>query len=1719
MQALFPGVTSSCPGTSTVDLLEASATLWSSPAGPLPDPPIDTKADVLPLGQLAWEDVERLFVRLLETESDIERAALFGLPGQAQQGIDVYGRLIPTLGNSPGEAAGFVSLQSRRIKRPTVAGIEKAAKEFLAEEWADRSARFYYATSASLRDTNLDAAVRTVTDLLNERGIEFVPWGVEDVSERLRGYPRIVDDFFGRAWVEKFCGTDQLTELSRRIPAPQARQLRAALGNLYRGAFRAHGASPTLTSADGLPFMVLDTVPIAAEPELMVKSDRNTEDVTEPHPGEDGFMTPSFVRRRTTRPRRASATVFATETMASRTAADEWMAGARLRLLIGTPGSGKSSFLMFAATDLLSTSPQSAVLQRAHAGALPLWLPFAFLCRHLEESTSNSVTSAVRAWTTQQGGEHTWAIIEPALDDDRVVLLVDGVDEWNDITKADQALGLIESFVAQRNIAATLSARPYALTRLNWTLPWEKAALAPLTHSQQLRLAHRALAEAELETSGTDAVPYSPAAETFLAELEQVPTLAPLITTPLFLCLLAKSWRGEALSPQRFRLFTDLERLLIERHPQMRRRASSATGSEFPTTQMLTVLRGVAYRTRLETSSTLATRPQMEQWFCDELAAPDGLGYPPPEATRIAHALLSQAEDEYGLLVPQGIGMVGFLHRVFLDQLAGEHLATRAPEEISASLREHAADPNWRDILITALSAQVSTHVNAAILEEFVADLTIESVEKWELVATAIATGVAISQTALSAWVDEIIARTAEHHDGAHRAELARSLVGMTRLPGIRARLLPVFSRWLSASHPEPASPIWALRDPLADDGEALAVLLWGLRHEDENVQLNAAQALASRFVGDTMVKTRLIDRIRAGATSIHQAFALLSLGTGWPDASELPSLIQWARAQPTFELRICALHLAATDDAAIEVTEDEQRWLQDFLRRERLRPHEPWMHLAMPFIVQAVQAQPGVRAFVLDTLANNGRNGGNRYLAWYLACTTFSDDIAIRDWAAGELGDPEQRGLILYNLSLIPEDWRADPDFVRSLSVTVRRDAVNTPHTADVIGLSTSMREDEAIEALLPALDSFRPAAVAFALLERFGEDPRAIDPIKTRLNGDYETAAKLAPLALTALGTSAGFDRLVELLRSEGRRSDGEDRVVIAQAVAEAWVTLHRDKDDAAAEVLGRYDEGELAARCTAVGTGMLTWHVGSVITAWPAQPTVMEFALEALRHPRSLTRGIMDPTPAAILRAYAPRADHASQEMVTAVMDQLGYLPPDTREVLTVALTESDLSPTALIELLGDWDYDPDIWVQRAAITGLVRRYHRYRLSAGADTSQIDNTGSWLREQVRAQLCAYGLDYEDRRQNAWVAMLLLGELVLHDGLLENIGKPTRPGVELAHVFSGVDLEFVDLLNANWDSLTEHFGEDELFRLLSGVRTNEGEDELRAARHKVLLQLARAPSLHPRVHDLIVTAAESDSTFRSDPSFLIWSHRNGRKDAALLEACLNAVCTYRFNERPSGLYEILVDENAWDVSDTALRELIGGEHRLETSEARSLFAERFPTHHVTRSWYSELEEWFRTDGPRDPRQWRETLTLAVSASPADVLPTIIERAYEQLHLLEIPEMFGDLIAPLLRRLRCDHEAVAQINAAMRDPFAARAETPLWQTQGAHHPPTPDIAARLSYVHARSLQRAGMLTSDDGVEIRSTLLKTGAEVVAHDPFLGVEASLRSLSGVLTRQR
>ncbi len=1712
------------------------ALLWSAPTGRLPAPPIDTRAQVLPIGELEWPDAERLFLRLLHTVRPVQYAKLFGVPGQAQAGIDAYARLPLNLLHGESGGRDYITLQSRRVKALTAAKIKKAVDDLLKGEWADKTAAFHFATSFDLQDTKLDAAIRQQTERLAEREITFVPWGVQEVSCLLKDHPCIVDDFFGRPWVERFCGPDAAEALANNLTHQDSRALRAGLHDLYRAVFSAQGGVHLVETAEPAgEFVILHVDPdrqradvIDTErPEPTGDDQRSAEGSVDGH---TYIASRLGVRRQSFRSARhlLQRTGQTAPAAAGAVAADEWLAGGKYRLLIGGPGAGKSSLLRFMATDLLSSQPQSIALQREHATDLPIWLPFGFLCRHLEASTENSLVSAAEAWLKSQSATHLWPLVQRALQDDRLLLLVDGVDEWSDVGAAERALGILEAFLGRTEASAILSTRPYAVDRLNWRRPWAQAEITPLTDQQRRSIAAGIL-QPVTQPEPAPAVPsvWSAGVEPFLDQLEATPELAELSRSPLFLTLLAVTWQGEPLPRQRFKIYARLVELLVEKHPQMRKRASHASGALLSATEVTTLFAAVAYHLRVKDPAGTVTKPEMRALIVESMINDDVLGYQQAEARRMADAVLAMAEDEFGLIVSHGAGSFGFLHRVVLDHLAGQYLATLPTDAQIEAVQRFVHDPAWRDVLLALLTAQVSSHATEPLLTAALdtGSQRWADIDGYELLAEALAAGVKLTPRSQTGYINRLVDRVETHPSLRHRANLITALAGMLASHAARTQLLPIMKRWLTAPRPDPSPTMWALRDLDIADDIAAEYLLWGIRHSEDTVKINAALAIAHRFGSQPRLLDRLMTFTETGPSSATQAAAILALGNGWAEAPETTHVVDWARHQPSMALRLVGLHLLHRDcqpgDAALYRPE-ERAWLLSLLRHED-QFTEPWP--AADVVNIAATGDTQAADFALETLTTNGGNGGDRRLAWFLACNAFAGDDRFKAWVAAELAEPEARGLILYHVGMIPEQWRDDPVFAQALRPYVNAKLQDFT-VYGVTDLATALPPTDARTVLLQALDSMRPYAAARTLVERYLDDEHVRTVLTSRLRGDFAQAAPMAAVAIDVLGPKEGFAVLVSLLRQSDPSGQTEKRVVVAEAVADAWKQFQdaiREPNieaDAAREVLANHDPAELAARCTAVDPHFLMWHVPAVLNAWPEQPVVQKFADKLIHNPGPITSGIPDRIPAAILRAYCGRTDESSLRMIDKTLNLLKHIEPELREVLAFELARSSLTAADLIDVLEEWRNEPDTEVRRNAFIGLIQAIKRHQQAhnelAGSHT--LTPEMEWLRQEIKNDLCAYGPDFEERRQLAWIGMLMLGEITLIDGIEETIGDPSVPGVKLDVLYDGdVDQILTDLVAENWEQLCTHFG-DEIFERLNG----KSDSQRRAAseqRHHIMSALATAASRYRTIAEMLRHEADTDAALRHDPRFLLWAKEENRAD----EGVLRALVTARGMEH-SLRYQVLdslLDRDSWNVSDHVFKAILS-EDAIDTwtghinmSLQLIAYTQLFPSDNLSSAALRELETWFETDpatrkATREHRDWEDTLAIAFGAAEPQDLPAILTRAHNRIRMGISDRYLPMLTKPLVRRLRADTDAVAAFKAALSAPMDIRKHSPILAA-----PWDPIADAHLGmqplqrmYLFAVVLRQAGALPEPDATAVIHVLDSASPDTVVHNPFTNHEGPL-----------
>lgn len=171
-----------------------------------------------------WKNFERLTLRLLESEYDLENTRLYGRPGVDQQGIDVIGKRK--------DKTTSVVLQAKRNKTFSARDIRELEAQFLhvdkdghaLPDLTDEDDRrlplpkdladtFILALSCRLDSPAASAAWSTFERTLQAKGITAILWDQSAIEKRLKKRPEIVQDFFGTPYVEPFCGAHEAAKL------------------------------------------------------------------------------------------------------------------------------------------------------------------------------------------------------------------------------------------------------------------------------------------------------------------------------------------------------------------------------------------------------------------------------------------------------------------------------------------------------------------------------------------------------------------------------------------------------------------------------------------------------------------------------------------------------------------------------------------------------------------------------------------------------------------------------------------------------------------------------------------------------------------------------------------------------------------------------------------------------------------------------------------------------------------------------------------------------------------------------------------------------------------------------------------------------------------------------------------------------------------------------------------------------------------------------------------------------------------------------------------------------------------------------------------------------------------------------------------------------------------------------------------------------------------
>jgi len=857
-------------------------------------PPVEMREQELPFDKLSWQNFERLCHKLARTDGDIERCRLYGTQGQEQGGIDIY--------VSRKSTPKYAVWQCKRHKKFSAAQVESAVTEFLDGPWASKSDHFVLSVQASLRSTDIDEKIEECRNRLRGIGIQFEALDGEELSLHLKELPEIVDDFFGRAWALHFCGPDATQILMERLRPAEIEKLKASLRDCYKSHFASvdPGVLSRLPTSSGGKISVQladrfvapdfwlsrDLVPPSEEPEILSRT-------TEPSTRAEAPTAETARHEHQLRRKR------------ERVSLEIWLGEANREVVLGPAGSGKSTLLRYLALDMLSADPKLVGLRRLRPDFIPVWVSFPFWTKLIAiDAIASSLIDATEAWFKRQDEPELVALVRKALDDKRLLLVVDGVDEWENETAAGTALALLQAFAERRSIPVIISSRPHGY-RLMGGLDgsWRVSDIAPLTVGQQIDLATVWFRHWDGSPGEASDSQSRREAADFVAELQGNGAIAQLGGTPLLLTgLIALRLAHLQLPRNRFLAYADLAKLLLETHQVSRDRAALAGSRrhELDNFTRDTALAALAYAIQAgeESSSQNAIENDRAAQVVSK-SLMQQVGFSAQEARQTARALVTVGEEEIGILVRKSPREIGFFHRIFQEYLAAQHLARLAFDEQVEVVKARSADPRWCEVVLCLLyQLQRPNEIDRLIATVDEMGGGPEALMMRDLILAEIAFGEFKRTSGLARRLAEDTfdrIETSKWPAPIRHALVSHAIEGLSSTV-LAQRVSEKVTEWFPRWHRHHLVKTFTAIAEWPED-EGIAPVLWrGLHDEFYEAGRAAAVALATRYGGESEFGKRLCGLVSAPPNFNAAAAGIEALWRGWPDIPEVNEILDRGR-------------------------------------------------------------------------------------------------------------------------------------------------------------------------------------------------------------------------------------------------------------------------------------------------------------------------------------------------------------------------------------------------------------------------------------------------------------------------------------------------------------------------------------------------------------------------------------------------------------------------------------------------------------------------------------------------------------------------------------------------------------------------------------------------------------------------------------------------------
>ncbi|MGK7874398.1 MAG: NACHT domain-containing NTPase [Xenococcaceae cyanobacterium] len=382
----------------------------------------------------------------------------------------------------------------------------------------------------------------------------------------------------------------------------------------------------------------------------------------------------------------------------------------RKLVLLGAPGSGKTTLMSYFAVMLAQKHPEELEL-----AADTDWLPILIRIRDLARQPDISILEYAREFA-----EKTMSVkglpagfFDYWLEDGRALILLDGLDEVAEEAKRYQVVRRIENFLGQFDQnRAIITSRPAGYRRDFFrTEEFPHYQLQPFDDPKIEEFINR-----WYDSRVKDKAEAERRKDSLRRALDENDRIKLLAQNPLLLTIIALIHRYQALLPkERYKLYNKAVETLLTSWDANKELSNHLVLKYLGLDDLRRLMESLAYwvhnqgSTRDKEGGTLIDRDELIDKLSREIKTLKQIQL--YEAEKEAKRFVDFIRDRTGLLNEQGTDYYAFVHKTFQEYLCAQEINYQADNKdefklILNDIEKHLHNPHWQEVLLLLIAQQ-----------------------------------------------------------------------------------------------------------------------------------------------------------------------------------------------------------------------------------------------------------------------------------------------------------------------------------------------------------------------------------------------------------------------------------------------------------------------------------------------------------------------------------------------------------------------------------------------------------------------------------------------------------------------------------------------------------------------------------------------------------------------------------------------------------------------------------------------------------------------------------------------------------------------------------------------------------------------------------------------------------------------------------------------------